>query len=98
MMRSCIVVCGAFSLPGPIYRATSTIYAVTTTPVIAPTSTATFPPVSTLPTAPAANDFAISPDGTTAYFLQGATCCTISAMSLSTGKTVHTYQAGEGAA
>ncbi|MGA2739761.1 MAG: hypothetical protein ABSG65_20255 [Bryobacteraceae bacterium] len=96
MGRCLIVLCGWFSLFRPIYGATSTIYAMTTSPLIATTSTTTFQPVSELPTAPSAGYFAISPDGTTAYFSPGSACAgfcsTISAMSLSTGKTLHTYQ------
>jgi hypothetical protein len=64
-------------------------------PLIQEISTTTFQPTGFFVTKPNANDFVISADGTTAYFL---TCgpvynyCPIIGMDLATGKIVHKYQ------
>ena len=94
MVRFLAVLCFGLTLLRPVRGATSTFYGATPYPLIAPTSTTTFRAASFIPTRPGANDFVISPDGKTAYFL---TCgplyyyCPITAMDLETGKMVHKY-------
>lgn len=97
MTKSIAVFCGALALLAPLHAATSTIYAAASSPLIAPTSAGTFKPSAEIPTLPGANSFVIAPFGDTAYFAVGPTGLSvgtnqIAAMSLATGKIVHTYQ------
>src|ERR1022692_4935858 len=95
MIRSLIVLSLAFTTLRPMLGTTPTIYAATPFPVIAPTSTTTFQSSATIPTAPGANSFALSPDGKTVYFTTGTIPTgnnSIIAVDLATGKTFHTYQ------
>jgi hypothetical protein len=94
MIRSLFVICLGLALLHQAHGATSTFYGSTPYPLIQRFSTPAFKPTGFFVTKPIANDFVISPDGTTAYFL---TCgpvhfyCPITAMDLATGKIVHKY-------
>jgi DNA-binding beta-propeller fold protein YncE len=97
MTQSLLAFSIALSLLRPLDAASSTIYAAASSPLIAPVSTATFMPSFEIPTLPGANSFVISPLGDTAYFVVGPTgfvetSYEIAAVSLVTGKILHTYQ------